>query len=77
VSVNTSVELAQLRERLRNGNARATRERAHVSRAEVAADLGVHETTVEKWETGKRSPRGRLAFLYGRLLHELDEIGTR
>jgi DNA-binding transcriptional regulator YiaG len=71
---SSAVELVRIRERVRNGSARAIRERAGLSRAEVAEDLGVHETTVQKWEAGERSPRGDIARRYARLLQELSEV---
>jgi DNA-binding XRE family transcriptional regulator len=40
----------------------------------VAAELGVHETTVAKWEAGKRVPRGDVARQYGRLLKALEAV---
>ncbi len=69
-----AVEIARIRELVRTGRAREIREGAHVSRAEVAADLGVHETTIQKWEAGLREPSGRLALRFGRLLRELGEV---
>lgn len=54
--------------------ARQIREGAGVSQARLAAELGVHELTVYRWEAGSRTPHGELRRAYGRLLAELDEI---
>jgi len=69
-----AVELAQVREMVRSGRARTIRERAALSQAEIAAELGVHETTVSHWELGVRSPSSALASRYGRLLRKLAEV---
>jgi DNA-binding transcriptional regulator YiaG len=53
--------------------ARAIRVTAGVSQARLAAELGVHELTVHRWETGTHSPRGAVRLAYARLLRELDE----
>jgi DNA-binding transcriptional regulator YiaG len=68
------VGIARMRAQLSNGEARAMRECARVSRAEIAAALGVHETAVEKWESGTRSPRGEVALRYKHLLEQLAEV---
>ncbi len=52
--------------------AREIREAAGVSQARLAGELDVHPLTVHRWETGKRTPRGRVRLAYGRLLRELD-----
>lgn len=67
-----SVELAEVRHLIESGEARRVRERARVPQSEVARDLGVHETTVAKWERGQRLPRGVVALNYGRLLRQLE-----
>ena len=73
IMLSEALELAEVRKWARDGRARAIREQAGLSRAEIARDLGVHETTIQKWEAGERSPRERrLALTYGRLLRELE-----
>lgn len=72
----TTIELAEARRLARSGEARAIREKAGVSQAEVAAALGVHETTVARWEKGVRSPRGPVAQRYGRLIRSLRALGS-
>ena len=70
-------DLARVREKARDGTAREIRERARVSQGEIADELGVHWTTVARWETGQRAPRGELARRYARLLRELEKVGDR
>jgi DNA-binding transcriptional regulator YiaG len=54
--------------------ARAIREAAHVSQERLAEALSVHRVTVARWETGERSPRGRLRSRYARQLRELEQV---
>lgn len=54
--------------------ARQIREAAGVSQARLAAELGVHELTVKRWESGARTPHGDLRRAYGRLLAGLDQV---
>jgi DNA-binding transcriptional regulator YiaG len=68
----SAVETAEARRMACDGRGRVIRERAKLSRAEVAQDLGVHETTVAAWESGRRSPRGDAAQRYLRLLRALE-----
>ena len=55
--------------------ARALRESAGVSQQQMADEIGVHWTTVSRWETGRRSPRGRVLVAYVALLQALGEAG--
>jgi len=56
---------------------RAIRERAQVSRREIAEELGVSEGAVKWWEAPhSHSPRGSRAIAYRRLLDELKELTT-
>lgn len=52
--------------------ARAIRISAGASQAEVARELGVHRTTVARWESGSRHPRAGTAAAYLALLRELE-----
>ena len=52
--------------------ARAIRITAGVSQAAMAAELGCHRTTVNRWEMYARRPRGELAKRYAALLRELE-----
>jgi transcriptional regulator with XRE-family HTH domain len=69
--------LDEVRESLalpRPGMAREIRQAAGVSQARLAAELGVAELTVARWETGTRTPRGDMRRQYGRVLTELDRL---
>ena len=57
-----------------NGEARTIREQSQLSREDVAQVLGVHQSTVYRWENGMRTPRGSVAIRYGRLLKKLDAM---
>lgn len=66
-----SKELARVRRMAATGAARAIRESAHVSLREVAADVGVDVSSLSRWETGVRQPRGSAAIRWLRILEEL------
>jgi len=71
-----SALLEEVRESLalpRPGIARQIREAAGVSQARLAGELGVHELTVYRWESGARTPHGHLRRAYSRLLAQLDQ----
>ncbi|MGO8724412.1 MAG: helix-turn-helix domain-containing protein [Acidimicrobiales bacterium] len=70
---NDAVEIARARELIRSGRAQAIRERAGLSRLEMARSAGVDDSTIARWESGERSPRGEAAKRYARLLRELSE----
>jgi DNA-binding transcriptional regulator YiaG len=53
--------------------ARAIREMAGVSRARLGAEIGVSATSVFRWETGRRKPRGEYLRRYIELLDQLRE----
>ncbi|GAA2004404.1 hypothetical protein GCM10009799_34550 [Nocardiopsis rhodophaea] len=57
-------------------DARSIRERAGVSQARLADELGVHRVTVARWESGTRQPRGALRLAYARLLLRLEEVSA-
>jgi DNA-binding transcriptional regulator YiaG len=68
--------LAPCAEELR-GMLRDLRERANLSRAYLAALLGVPKETLRRWEDGSRSPSGaarRLIWLMRCALFEPDRI---
>lgn len=56
------------------GAARDLRRAAGLTQADVGAELGVHSSTVGRWETGSRSPRGDAVFRYAEFLAELSQI---
>lgn len=71
-----AVKLAEVRALATSGAARRIRQRANLSLAEVAAACGVDQSTVHRWECGKRSPRGPAALRYAALLDALGRAAT-
>ena len=69
----TLVKEVKIQEVIRDREyAKAVRERAGVSRVDMAAELDVTPASVQRWETGSRTPRGPLRSKYARLIHALD-----
>ena len=68
--------LARIRRRrqFRPALARALRQDAGVSQAEIAATLEIDHSTVCKWEGGQRTPRGELADRYFDFLAQLEAV---
>lgn len=56
--------------------AREIRKASGITQARFAEELGVHWTTVARWEAGTRRPRGELRLTYARLLAELAKEGA-
>jgi DNA-binding transcriptional regulator YiaG len=73
-AVDETLTVAQVRSDLRSGRARAIRERARLSQADVARALGTDAPTVSRWETGQCPPRRNYALKLARLLWELDQM---
>lgn len=73
-NVVEAVEIARVRGLARSGRARAIRQQARLSQAEIAQAVGVHEATIARWESGTRAPRGAAALRWGSLLRELVEV---
>jgi DNA-binding transcriptional regulator YiaG len=53
--------------------ARAIRQEAGVTIRRVAQELGVHEVTVARWESGTRRPTGPHLAAYMALIRELGQ----
>lgn len=64
----TAAKIAETRIAAANGEARELRISRKLSLADVAASCDVALTTVWRWETGKRTPRGAAALRYGHIL---------
>lgn len=63
--------LARVRALCRSGAARAARIAADLSLSEAARPVRVSPSTIHRWETGERRPRGEAALRYGELLEQL------
>lgn len=57
-----------------NGAAKAIREASRISLREVAAEVGVSQVTVYRWETARTTPSGDEAMRYLTLLDELSGV---
>lgn len=51
---------------------RAVREQAGLTQHDLAGELGVRPSTISRWESGVRTPRGEALVRYVRLLKELE-----
>jgi DNA-binding XRE family transcriptional regulator len=54
--------------------AREIRCAAGASQERMADELHVHRMTIARWESGQRTPRGKLRADYARLLAELQSV---
>lgn len=70
-AMNTK-DLVRVRHLAVTGAARALREAAGLSLADVAEPIGVDRSTVWRWERGLRRPHGEPARRYLELLTELS-----
>jgi DNA-binding transcriptional regulator YiaG len=64
-------KLMRVRKLFETGAARAIRESAGLSLKEASAPAGVHKTTLHRWETGSRRPRGEAAIRYLSVLEDI------
>jgi DNA-binding transcriptional regulator YiaG len=71
MDTSETVEIAKLRAFIDSGAAKALRVRRNLSFRETAGPVGVSPSTILRWETGERSPRGDAALRYWRFLQEL------
>jgi transcriptional regulator with XRE-family HTH domain len=70
-------QLAAVRHLAATGEARRRRIAAGFSLSEVAAAAGADPSSVWRWETGRRRPRGKAALRYLRVLDSLAALETR
>jgi transcriptional regulator with XRE-family HTH domain len=63
--------LASVRALAKSGEARRRREAAGFSLSEIGAVCRVDQSTIWRWETGRRKPRGDAALRYARVLERL------
>lgn len=59
-----------------DGAAKKIRKAAGITLAQMAAVLGVDESTLSRWESGSRTPKSHHAREWGRLLNELERAST-
>ncbi|MDQ4213780.1 helix-turn-helix transcriptional regulator [Microbacterium capsulatum] len=73
----TTLQLLNVRQMCRTGEAREIRIKSGLSLAELAKDVHRNKTTVHNWETGKTQPRGDAAIVYGERLLQLRRLLSR
>ncbi|MDP8931597.1 MAG: helix-turn-helix domain-containing protein [Actinomycetota bacterium] len=66
-----ALRLARVRAVVVSGEAQRLRKAARLSISEIAAACGVDQSTVWRWERGRRVPRGERALKYGELIDSL------
>jgi transcriptional regulator with XRE-family HTH domain len=69
--ITAAERLQTLRERTVSGQAREIREAARLTQSDIARSVGVHFSTLSRWESGARLPRGQPALRYAALLDRL------
>jgi transcriptional regulator with XRE-family HTH domain len=67
-----ALRLVHLRAAISSGEAREIRVAARLSISEMAAACGVDQSTLWRWEQGKRLPRGEHAVRYADVLDSLQ-----
>ena len=74
-AIDQVISRARARQQLRAAPAiaRALRQQAGLTQADIAEALGVSRITVCRWELGQRVPRGELAVRYLALLRRACE----
>lgn len=71
-----ALRLVQLRAAISTGETREIRVAARLSISEMAAACGVDQSTLWRWEQGKRLPRGEHALTYADVLDSLRNQTT-
>jgi len=66
------VEISRARLRAEAGEARRIRERSLLTVGEVAREIGVHPSSLSRWETGATRPRASFALRWAEVLDRLE-----
>lgn len=64
--------VARVRYACCTGQAKAIRKASRLSVLVIGGAVGVHPSSVTRWETGLQLPTGRRALAYGQLLERLN-----
>ena len=67
-----ALRIAKARQLARSGAGRMLREAAGLNGHELARAIGVDPSTIFRWESGERRPRGKWAIRY---VEFLDQLG--
>ena len=76
MATEQAIELVEMRRLARSGGARARRQQAGLSLAEVGRAVGASAAAVSRWENGQRRPTGGAALAYARLLRRIGDDGV-
>lgn len=76
MTITKAERLQTVRALTTSGKARDIREAAHLTLAEIGRSVGVHYSTVARWEAGERLPRGDAALRYVSLLERLAKAAS-
>jgi transcriptional regulator with XRE-family HTH domain len=60
-----------------SGRGRELRERAGLSRADLAKLVGVTQPAISRWESGERTPTGASAVAYAKALRRVEQLVNR
>lgn len=72
MSIKKALREARLKRRLPPPEARRVlRQRVGLAQAVIAREIGVTRVAVSRWESGQRTPRGRLLVRYVEILDRL------
>lgn len=77
MKTDPTIALARGRTLAATGQARRIRRDARLSLSDVGAACGVDQSTVHRWETAQRNPRGPAALRYVALLDALVSLEDR
>jgi DNA-binding transcriptional regulator YiaG len=70
-----TLAIAKARQLSNSGTGRLLREAAGLNRYELARAIGVDPSTIFRWESGERRPRGDWALRYVNFLEKLGGVG--
>jgi DNA-binding transcriptional regulator YiaG len=76
MTTTAAERLQAVRTRIKSGEARQIREAARLTQSELARSVGVDHTTLCRWESGERLPRGEAALRYAALLDRLAKAAA-
>lgn len=65
--------VVEAREASHSGRGATVRTAAGLSRGELARAIGVNQSSISRWESGKRRPSGDAAIRYARMLRVLAD----
>lgn len=72
MSTRQLMRIAEVRRRLKSGEARELRMAARMTLSEAAKVAGISTASAWRYENGERSPRAAQALAYARLLERLE-----